>query len=259
VSTWVDELSRSLALLTLASASAHGDDRADTMVGSVQQSWIDGSTVVASTGTVDWMHPFGASMTAIAGAAWMQVGDYSRTLGHIGGSASPADHYTAGADVYLGPVRDGGSTYDYLQASVQGSREFTSRNWVAAEDRLIAAGPLHGQLVSAAWTSEPGSKLSLELKQMITVSGNLNSQASSARLDYVGATHLLVGAAVGRTAPKLLDTLSLEGGRFSQYYCGLGRLFGRTTLTGVVNRYVMTNSGQWSATLIASVPLAGRR
>jgi hypothetical protein len=246
-------------LLTLVCTAAHGDDRTDTLVASGQRTWFDGSALVGSNGTFDWVHPIGTDMTTIVGSASQEIGDYRRLLGHIGGEMSPADHYTAGAEMYIGSVHDGESTYQYLQMSLQGSRQLTPRNWIAAEDRVVSAGSLHGQLLNAAWTTLPRSALSLELKQLATVSGNLNSAASCARLDYIAATHAFIGSAVGHSAPNLLDTPVLEGGRFWQYYAGLGRSVGRSTLTVIVNRYVMSNSRQWSATLVASVPLPERK
>jgi hypothetical protein len=246
-------------LLTLVCTAAHGDDRTDTLVASGQRTWFDGSTLLGSSGTADWIHPIGTDMTTIAGAAWQEIGDYRRLLGHFSGEMSPADHYTAGAEIYIGSVHDGGSTYQYLQMSLEGSRQLTPHDWIAAEDRVICAGSLHGQLLSAAWTTLPRPQLSLELKQLATASGNLNSVASSARLDYIAAIHGFVGSAVGHSAPNLFDMPVLAGGRFWQYYAGLGRAVGRSTLTVVVNRYVTASSSQWSATLVASVPLPWRR
>jgi hypothetical protein len=124
---------------------------------------------------------------------------------------------------------------------------------------VVYAGSLHGQLLNAAWTTLPRSELSLELKQLVTVSGNLNSAASCARLDYIAATHGFIGSAIGHSASNLLDMPVLEGGPFWRYYAGLDRSVGRSTLTVIVNRYVTSNSRQWSATPIASVPLPGRR
>jgi hypothetical protein len=246
-------------LLTLVCTAALGDDRTDMLVASGQRTWFDGSAFVGSIGTADWIHPIGTDVATTLGTAWQEIGDYKRLLGHIGGELGPADHYTAGAEMYIGSVHDGGSTYQYVQMSLQGSRQLTPRNWIAAEDRVLTAGSLHGQLLNAAWTTLPQSQLSLELKQMATVSGNLNSSASCARLDYIAATHGFIGSAVGHSAPNLLDMPVLAGGRFWQYYAGLGRSVGRSTLTVVVNRFVTASSSQWSATLIASVPLSERR
>jgi hypothetical protein len=245
-------------LLTLVWTATHADDRTDSLAVSGQRTWFDESSLTGSIGTADWTHPIGASWTSTVGAAWLEIANYRRLLGHVDGEMSAGDHYTAGADLYLGSVHDGGSTYQYLQTSLQGSRQVAPRNWVAAEDRAISAGPLHGQLLDVAWTTLPRGDISVELKQLATVSGNLNSVATCARLDYFASTHGFVGSSVGHSAPNLIDIPVLDGGRFWQYYAGVGRAVGRSTVTVIVNRYVTSNAGQWSATLAASVPLPER-
>jgi hypothetical protein len=248
-------------LLASMGAAARGADRPDAVVASIQRSWIENAAVNGSATNLNWVHPIAGGSISILGASWKQVGAYHRLLADIGGETHPADaRYSIGGELDVGPVEDGGNSYYHLQTSEHVSHEVTAGHSVAAEHRYISAGPLHGQLLSAAWRYAARSTLTFEIKQAVTVSGNLGSRATSARLDYLGAAQMFAGGAVGRTAPQLVDApIPVRGGDFSQCYVGLALPIGRTTFTVVVDRYVTDSSRQWNTTLVASVPLPGRR
>jgi hypothetical protein len=247
-------------LLASVGAGARGADRPDAIVASIQRSWIENAAVNGSAASLDWVHPIARGSLSMLGASWKQVGAYHRLLTDIGGEAHPADaRYSFGGELDVGPVEDGGNSYYHLQTSEHVSYEATASHSVVAEHRYISAGALRGQLLSAAWRYAPRPTLTFELKQALTVSGNLGSRATSARLDYLGAAQMFTGAAVGRAAPQLVDAPIPVRGDFSQYYVGLAIPIGSTTFTVVIDRYVTDSSRQWNTTLVASVPLPGRR
>jgi hypothetical protein len=241
-----------LALMGVATTAALG---ADAIVSSFQQSSIQGVTTEGWAGGLDWVHPLPPSTTTIFGVSWRQIGLYHRLLAHAGEELSPVAGLTIDADFAAGDVHDGVSNYSHVQTLLRLGYAFTPRISIALEDQYVSAGPLHGELRGALWTYRPVSVMTIQIKQLLTVAGNLNSQATSARVDYIRRADLFVGAAAGSAAPQLSDKPIFGSGAFKEVYAGIAHPIGRTIFTLLADRYVTANSRQWTTTLLANVPL----
>jgi hypothetical protein len=247
------------ACLVAASTTAQAADRPDLLVASLGASHVEEMAQEGYTAAVEWVHRFSHGASGALGLSWKQFGDYRRRLATVGGDLPlGGDDCTIGAKIEAGPATNGDDTYSHVQTTERLDFAFDPRIVLGVEHRYIAAGPLDGQLLGIAANFIAHRTVALQLKHATTIAGNLGARATSARVDYAGPAQLFTGAATGRTSPRLFEASLADGGRFRQYYAGLAMPLRTVTLTVVLDRFSSGSQTQWTATLVASLPIPER-
>jgi hypothetical protein len=173
---------------------------------------VDGATQTPTHGagvSVGWLHNFDSNSLAGVAFEHQSFADAQWSFGSISGSITrgPDDaHYSLYGGVHEGAGQDGLRAFHYsiVDGGVAGT--YFRRLSVQLDDRQIDVETTHGNLpkvgLSYVWTHH----LLGSVSHAYSVSGNLGTRLTIARVQYVGAKlNPLAGIAFGRAAPAVLD------------------------------------------------------
>jgi hypothetical protein len=193
---------------------------------------LNGSSLTGTHGgegaALGWLHNFDTQTVAEVSAEHQVLSHTQWTLGGLDGSLTrgQADStYT-----WYGSVREGrgvseGETFDYstLGAGVIGA---LGPRWsVQLEDRQIDVQVTHGNLPKLGVQYLWNHQLQASIAYAYSVSGNLGTRLTTARLQAVGLRLTpLVGLAFGQAAPQVVNLQTgtvLPGRQLREGYAGL--------------------------------------
>lgn len=217
----------------IAPASAVGD----RLLFSADGAWLTGGLGGGGVSAL-WSHTVGPQDVISGGAEYQQVSNahwtnavLSGSLG-LGGSTPAAVLY---ADVHEGAGNDGVRNFTY--SVVSAGLFYTPAEWVTAqlEERRIDVDTSHGNLPKLGLAFRLAKPLLVSVSYADAAGGNLGTQLTSLRVDYVGAAaNAFAGAAYGRAAPAVINIINQKAvivapsPRLTELFAGVGRSFGRT-------------------------------
>jgi len=212
-------------------------------------------------GSLDWVHPSVNGTTLTAGASSFSIGDSRWSLGRVGGAIRPDERTILQGQASLGSGRTAGSPFAYRLFNAGLSYLASTATYIKAEDEYVDIGATHGHLLKTGAVFIPSTRLSADISYAHSLSGNLNSEFASARVDWqTEPARLLGGLAWGRSAPDLLniDVGSGNGDQaFREFFVGMAIPVSGVELTAVADFVNLDTGRRRTLTLILKIPLGG--
>jgi hypothetical protein len=211
-----------------------------------------------------WSLTFAPQDVISAGAEYQQVSTSHWTNGVLSGSFGlgqwlPATIVYAEAHEGAGDADQRGFSYSVVTAGLLN----TPVQWltVGLEERWIDVDTSHGTLPKLTLSLHPTKPLLISASYADTTSGNLGTQLTTLRGDYVGpALTALAGASGGRAAPAVLNLIGQvvqPSKKLKEFFAGVGRSFGRSEWQLLADYQDLEGFKRTTITLSCTVPLDG--
>jgi len=253
--------SGSLLACLLTTSAALADDRLTLSA--------NGSTLTDSDGgvggAVGWLHNFSPDAVFGLAAEHQTIADARWTFGSISTSLtrgpSTARRSLYG-DFHKGTGDDNSRDFNYQAGALGVFLPLAGRLSLQLEDRQIDIDTSHGNMpkvgLSMLWTP----RLQTAVSYTDTAGGNLGTNLGAALLDYYGPVHWLVGGAVGRADPVVVNLqpgTQLRGRTLRQGFAGFSKAFSRTELLMIADYLELAGSERVTLTVGLTVNLRSAR
>lgn len=179
----------------------------------------DGASLTGTNGgggaSLGWLHNFNTDAIAGVAAEHQVLGNAHWTFGSANGSLTVGpdnQRYSMYGEVHEGSGDDGPKAFDYHIEAAGVFGTYFHRVSVQVEDRRIDVETSHGNLPKGgiAYLWNPHYLTTVTYSH--SISGNLGTTLTTARLDHYGATvNLFAGAAYGPVAPAII--LNFQAGQ----------------------------------------------
>jgi hypothetical protein len=173
----------------------------------------DGTTLTGTNGggggSVAWLHDFDPSTVSYLGAEHQVLANANWTFGSLNvtrGFGPDNERLNAYADIHEGAGHDALRSFDYHIEAGGLIATFDRRLGVTLEDRRIDVENVHGNLPKAGLSYLWNPHFMTSVSYQYSVTGNLATRISAARLDYFSAAfNVFGGGAYGPTLPIVFD------------------------------------------------------
>jgi hypothetical protein len=233
----------------------------DRLLLSGNGAWLTGGTGGGGAAAL-WSHTFAPQDVFNLGAEYQQIANSHWTNGVLSGSFGLGSGTSANA-VYFeahegaGDIGAQGFDYSVITAGVLASP--TAWLTIQLEERRIDVSTSHGNLPKLGLSFRVAHPLLVSVSYADTAGGNLGTQLTTLRLDYVGqALNALAGGATGRAAPAVLNLLGQivqPSPRLSELFAGVGGPLGRATWQLLADYTDLEGFKRTTVTLSCSLPL----
>lgn len=200
--------------------------------------------------SLNYLHYLSANGLVGVGVEHQFIADSKWTFGSLRGSygfGAPERRTIIYGELHGGEGDDDGRSFDYGVGVLGVSQSLTSKFSVQLETRQIDVDLSEGNLpkigVTYVWTPQWATNISYAK----SVSGNLGTKLTSARIDHYG-THLnaFLGGATGSAAPVVLNLgpgITQPVNDLNEVFLGLGKPFPRGELQ-VVGDYLESGDSE---------------
>jgi hypothetical protein len=225
----------------------------------------DGSTLTGTNGgagaSLGWLHNFDAASLAGVGVEHQVLSTAHWTFGSVNGflAVGPDDQrYNVYGEAHEGAGDDGPRAFRYAIESAGVIGTYFHRLSAQLEDREINVDNVHGNLPKAGLSYLWGPHILTSASYSYSVSGNLGTRLTAARIDeYNASVNLLAGVAFGQASPIVIGTVSNQlvvlspGHRLKEGYVGMSKPFPhlRSDLTFVADYQDLSGSKRVTLTL----------
>ena len=216
-------------------------------------------------GSINWLHYFTPGVVFGLGAEHQFVEESSWTFGSIRGAFShgeAASKFSIFGEMHYGDGDDDGREFDYSVGVLGISQSFTSKFSVQLEGRQIDIDTTHGNLPKLGLTYAWTPRLVTNISYAESVSGNLGTELTTARLDHYGKhVNLMIGGASGRADPSVVNLqpgLTLPAQDLTQGFVGIGKAFSRGEVQVVGDYLKLADSEKVTFTLSFTAYLGSR-
>jgi hypothetical protein len=220
----------------------------------------DGSTLTGTNGgegaSLGWLHNFDADSIGALAVEHQQLATAHWTFGSLSGSLTrgPADQrYSVYGEAHEGTGKDGLNTFDYHIEAAGVIGTYFHKLSAQLEDRRVDVETTHGNLPKAGLSYLWGPHLQTAVAYQHSVSGNLGTRLTSARIDLFGAkVNFLGGVAFGQASPAVLNLgIEYPGRQLKEGYVGVSKPFvhQRSELTLVCDYLDLSGSKKTTLTL----------
>jgi hypothetical protein len=179
-------------------------------------------------GSLAWLHTFDPGTLFGLAAEHQSLADSHWTFGSVNGSyAFGPDRQRFGVygEVHLGGGNDGTNHFDYEIEALGLTGTFDHKLTALLEDRRIDVDTSHGNLPKAGLSYLWGPHVLTAVSYQHSVSGNLGTRITSARIDgYRGTLDLFGGVAFGQGSPAVVNIASqilAPAGQLHEGYLGI--------------------------------------
>ncbi len=159
-------------------------------------------------GSLAWLHNFDPDTLAGLAAEHQVLGSSHWTFGSLNGSVTRGDadaRYNVYAEAHEGAGDDGPEAFHYHIEALGFGATYVRKVSLQLEDRRIDVESTHGNLPKVGVTYVWNPHLQTTLAYQYSVSGNLGTRLTSARIDaYFRPVNVLFGGAWGQAAPSVL-------------------------------------------------------
>jgi hypothetical protein len=205
-------------------------------------------------GSLNWTHYLTPDTVFGLGAEHQFVEESKWTFGTLRGAAGfgdPGSKFTLFGEVQYGAGDDNGRDFDYGVAVLGFSQSFTPKFFVHLEGRQIEIDTSHGNLPKLGLTYVWSPRVATTVSYAHSVSGNLGTELTSARLDIYGPVNLIVGGAWGQADPAVvnLQGLSLPAQDLREGFFGIGKAFSRAEVLLLGDYLKLADSEKVTVTL----------
>lgn len=205
----------SLALMALLGASLmQGPARADSAISDDRMVVsVDGSTLTGTNGgggaSLGWLHNFAPGSIAGIAVEHQVLADSQWTFGSLNGSVGfgpEKQRFNAYGEVHEGGGVDDSHSFRYEIEAAGLIGTFDHKLSAQAEDRRVDVETVHGNLPKAGLSYLWGPHILTTASYQYTVSGNLGTRVTAARLDiYEAKMNFFAGTAFGQASPAVLN------------------------------------------------------
>jgi hypothetical protein len=184
-------------------------------------------------GSLNWLHYFTPDALIGLGGEYQFVEDANLTFGSIRGSlgyGAPESRFNIFAEMNYGDGDDDGRKFDYSVAVLGLSQNFGRKFSVQLEGRQIDIDHTHGNLPKLSLTYLWSPRFLSSISYAHSVGGNLGTELTSARIDYYGPVHLMLGGSSGTADPSVLvlePGVTLPASQSKTGFVGIGKTFSR--------------------------------
>lgn len=245
-----------------AQVSSRPDDR---LILSANGSTFPGTSGSGAGGAATWLHSFSAGTLLGVGAEHQIITGSQWTFGTLMGSVTLGSQ-SGSPTSFSGELHEGsgdissrGFTYSIEALGV--SHTIKNGLTLQVEEHRIDVDTSHGSLpkigVVYAWTP----KILTTLSYQNSIGGNLGTEISTARVDFVGKpAGFLAGVAYGQSVPVVVN---LESGlqepqtvlKLKEAFAGVSKSFSRVDVQFIADYLELANIRRTTLTVIFTVPL----
>ena len=229
-----------------------------------------GSTLTGASGggggEIAWAHTFGPGTTASVAGDYQSIAGSHWAFGSLTGSVgwgSTGTRWTAYGEGHVGAGNTGTHPFDYgvYVAGVTGT--FSGRYTVQLETRQIDIDQSHGNLPKIGLAMLVTRRLLASVSYAQSVSGNLDTDLLTARVDHYGTTlNWLAGIAEGHAAPAVVNINTGATGpapRLKEGFAGIVRTWPRTELSLLADYLDLEGTKRITLTLSCTLHLGGAK
>ena len=225
----------------------------------------DGSTLTGTNGggggSVTWLHNFDADTLAGVAIEHQTLFTSNWTFGSVNGSVTRGTgdaRYSVYGEAHEGAGDDGPKAFHYSIEAVGVIGTYYHRLSAQLEDRNFDIETIHGNLPKVGLSYLWGPHLLTSVAYSYSVSGNLGTRLTAARIDIYGAAvNFIAGGAFGQASPVILGAVSNEivvlvpGHRLREGYVGIAKPLPhlRSDLTLVADYQDLSGSKRATLTL----------
>jgi outer membrane receptor protein involved in Fe transport len=194
-------------------------------------------------GSLNWLHYFTPGLVFGLGAEHQFIGDATLSFGTARGAYSRgegASKFSVFGEMNYGEGDDGlDNTFDYSVAVLGVAKAITPKFFVELESRQIDIDTSHGNLPKLGLTYVWTPHFLTYVSYAESVGGNLGTDLTSARIEYLGsAVNLKLGGSTGRADPAVIivgggalaaeeSIVRLPAVNSKQGFIGIGKTFKR--------------------------------
>lgn len=186
------------------------------------------STNGGGGGSLAWLHNFNVGTLVGVAVEHQVLADSQWTFGSLNGSYAfgpENQRYSVYGELHEGGGNDSGNHFDYEIEAIGFTGTFNHKLTAQLEDRRIDVETSHGNLPKVGLSYLWGPHLLTTLAYQHSVSGNLGTRLTSARVDgYQGTLDLFGGVAFGQGSPAVVNIASqviAPAGELHEGYLGL--------------------------------------
>jgi len=183
-------------------------------------------------GSLNYLHYVKPDALFGVGVEHQFIADSQWTFGSLRGAygfGAPETKTTLYGELHGGQGDEDGRNFDYRVGVLGLSQSFSKQYSVQLETRQIDVDRSRGNLPKLGVTYLWSPHWSTNVSYAKSVSGNLGTELTSARIDYYGrALTVFVGAATGSADPVVLNLqpgITLPVNNLKQGFAGVGRTF----------------------------------
>lgn len=255
-----------LALGMSPPAGAQGSSRPDDrLILSANGSTFPGTGGSGGGGAITWLHPFSAGTLLDVGAEHQIITDSQWTFGSLMGSttlgAQSGSPTSFSGELHEGSGDISGRGFTYSIEALGASHTMKNGLTVQLEERRIDVDTSHGSLPKIAVVYAWMPKLQTTLSYAKSIGGNLGTEISIARVDFIGArAGFLAGVAYGQSVPVVVN---LESGlqepqavlKLKEAFLGASKSFSRVDVQLIADYLELANVKRTTLTVIFTIPL----
>ncbi|MFC4313477.1 hypothetical protein ACFPN2_30655 [Steroidobacter flavus] len=216
-------------------------------------------------GSLGYLHYFTPDFLAGVGVDHTYVEQAKLTYGSARaawGRGGPASRFTVVGEYYNGEGDDNGRKFDYEVAVLGISQALTSKLSIQLEEREIDIDTTNGNLPKLGVTYVWSPRFVTNVAYAKSVSGNLGTELTSARLDYFGKhVNFLLGGSTGTANPAVLvlqPGVVLPASQSKEGFVGIGKTFKRAEITLLGDYLDVSGSEKYTVTLSFTAYLGSR-
>jgi hypothetical protein len=208
----------------------------------------DGATLTGTNGggggSLGWLHNFDADSLAGIAAEHQVIGDARWTFGSLNGSLTRGpenQRYSVYGEAHQGAGNDGSRAFHYSIQALGVAGTYFHRLSAQLEDKQIDVEGTRGNLPKVGVAYLWNAHLQTQLSYSRSVSGNLGTRLTAARIDVYGPlANVFAGVAFGPASPVII--LNFQGGtipgrQLHEGYVGLSKALPRHSELSVVADY----------------------
>lgn len=184
-------------------------------------------------GSLNYLHYFTPDVIFGLGGEYQSIADSSWQFGSIRGALSHGERssrFTVVGEFQYGDGDDVGRNFSYQVGVLGLSQSFGTRVSMQLESRQIDIDTTHGNLPKLGLTYFWTPRFSTNVSYAESVSGNLGTRLTSARLDHYGQSiNFFLGGATGEADPSVINLpvgVTLPVQDLSQGFAGISKTFG---------------------------------
>jgi hypothetical protein len=263
--------------IALAAARARGADTVPATVAAPPSAsenrlilTANGSTLTGASGggggEIAFVHTFSPGTTLGVAGDYQTIAGSHWAFGSLNGSVgfgTAADRWTAYAEGHAGSGNTGTHPFDYRVYVAGVSGTFSGRYTLQLEDRYIDIDTSHGNLPKIGVAVLATRRLLASVSYARSVTGNLDTDVLTARLDHYGTTiNWLAGVAGGHAAPAVVNINTGATGpapRLKEGFAGLVRTWPHTELSLLADYLDLAGSKRITLTLSCTLHLGSSR
>jgi hypothetical protein len=197
-----------ICVAAVSEAPAQTSAAEDRVTASVNGSTLTGTDGGAG-GALGWLHNFDAGTLAGLAVEHQELAGSQWSFGSVNGSTAfgpDAVRFSVYAEAHEGAGDDGGKTFHYKIEAAGATGTYDHKLTLLVENKRVDVETTHGNLPKLGGSYLVNPHVLATLSYQYSVSGNLGTRITAARIDSYWATaNVFGGTAFGQASPAILN------------------------------------------------------